>query len=177
MTVPLLVLAGAAAVGGLLSVPLHGLEFLTTWLRPVFEDVPEIAAPSFARGLLLSGLAVAVGLVGIGAAVVLYRRVESPDDDPLVARLGPLGRLFGNAYYFDATVARLVGGPVRRIAQWCADFDTRIIDGAVNGTATMVRRAGEGLRVVQTGFVRTYALWIALGAAALLGFVLLYAGR
>src|SRR5207248_2663384 len=34
MTIPVLVLAALAAIGGLLNVPLHGLEFLTKWLDP-----------------------------------------------------------------------------------------------------------------------------------------------
>jgi NADH-quinone oxidoreductase subunit L len=179
MTVPVLVLAGLAAIGGLLDLPFRSLEFLTTWLHPVFHDVPEIEAPSFAQGVALSALSVVVGLVGIGIAIRVYRRgLSAPDEDPTVTRLGALGRLFGHAYYFDEMVSRAVGGPVRRIADWLsAVMDARIIDGAVNGTAGLVRWSAEGLRTLHSGRVRTYALWIFTGTAGLLLFLFLYAGR
>ena len=86
--------------------------------------------------------------------------------------------MFGHAYYFDETVARLVGGPLHKAGSWLADtFDARIIDGAVNGVGTLVRRGSDGIRRVQSGLVRSYALWIVVGAAALLLYLLLYAGR
>ena len=47
-----------------------------------------------------------------------------------------------------------------------------VIDGAVNGVARLARGAGSGLRRIQTGFVRQYALGIVLGAVALLAYML-----
>ena len=175
----MILLAGLAAIGGFLSIPIRGLEFLVDWLHPVFRDVHEIQAPTFAKGTALAGFSVLVGIVGIFLAIRLYRRgLASPDRDPAVERLGPLARVLGNAYYYDATVARVVDGPFRRSAEWLsATFDARIVDGAVNGIGELVRRASTGVRKVQSGLVRNYALWIVIGAAALLLFFLLYAGR
>jgi NADH-quinone oxidoreductase subunit L len=176
MTIPVLVLGALAVVGGLLSLPLKGLETLVQWLHPVFADVPDIKSPSFAGGLALSGAAVAVGVVGIALAWLWYRK-ES-DTDPAIARLGPLAGVFGHAYYYDDGVTSLVGGPGRRLATWLADFvDQRIIDGAVLGVGRLVARAAQGLRRTQSGLVRNYALWIALGLAGLLLYLLIYAGR
>ena len=74
-------------------------------------------------------------------------------------------------------MARLVGGPLHRAGSWLADtFDARIVDGAVNGVGTLVR-GSDGIRRVQSGLVRSYALWIVVGAAALLLYLLLFAGR
>ena len=50
--------------------------------------------------------------------------------------------------------------------------DARIIDGAVNGAANLVRSTGSVTRKLQTGYVRNYALGIALGMAALIVFLL-----
>jgi NADH-quinone oxidoreductase subunit L len=179
MTVPLLILATFAAIGGLIAIPLRGLETLVDWLHPVFRTVPEIESPSFAEGLALTGFSVLVGVIGLVLAARLYRRgLRTPADDPALARLGRVGRVFGNAYFFDEGVTRLVGGPFKRIAAWLSDFfDARIVDGAVNGVAAGVRAAGAKLRQTQSGLVRNYALWIVIGAAALLLFLLLYAGR
>ena len=50
--------------------------------------------------------------------------------------------------------------------------DARVIDGAVNGTANLVRATGSAARKLQSGYVRNYALGIALGMAALIVFLL-----
>jgi NADH-quinone oxidoreductase subunit L len=179
MTFPILVLAAAAAVGGVLSLPFGGLEFLTDWLHhPTFEGVPEIDVTSFVAAAVLTLISVVVALVGLAVAYRAYRPgIPAPDADPLPARLGFAGRLFQHAYYFDETIANLVRGPVTRAAEWLSRvFDLGLIDGAVNGVATLVRDTGGRLRRVQTGLVRNYALGVVLGAVALIVFLAVRAG-
>jgi NADH-quinone oxidoreductase subunit L len=162
-----------------LAIPLRGVEFLTEWLDPVFRDAAVIRTPSFFDGLALSAISVVVGLIGIGIGISWYRRgLAAPDRDPALEHLGALGRLFGHAYHYDEGIGRFVAGPGRRIFEWISSiFDKRIIDGAVNGIGSLVRGTAGGLRKVQTGLVRTYALWIAIGAAALLLYLVVWAGR
>ena len=50
--------------------------------------------------------------------------------------------------------------------------DGRIIDGAVNGPSHLVRSTGSAARKLQTGYVRNYALGIALGLAAIIIFMI-----
>jgi NADH-quinone oxidoreductase subunit L len=179
MTLPILALAGLAAVGGVISLPFHGLEFLTDWLHhPTFEGVPEIDVTSFVAAAILTVISVLVALVGLALALRMYQRgIRSPDADPLPARLGFAGRLFQHAYYFDEGIANLVRGPVLRVAGWLnRGFDLGVIDGAVNGVATLVRDTGGRLRRVQTGLVRNYALGVVLGAVALIVFLAVRAG-
>jgi len=178
MTLPILTLAGLAAVGGLLSLPFGGIEFLSDWLHPTFARVPEIDVTSFVAAAILSVISVLVALVGLVAALSLYRQgISTPEGDPLPPRLGFAGRLFQHAYYLDESIAALVRGPVYRFADWLnRGFDLGIIDGAVNGVATVVRESGGRLRRVQTGLVRNYALGVVLGAVALLIFLAVRAG-
>jgi NADH-quinone oxidoreductase subunit L len=178
MTFPIVALAVLAAVGGLLSLPFKSVEFLTQWLEPVFADAPKIDVTSFVAGSTLEGISVVFGLVGLYIAYRIYRRgIPSPEGDPLPERLGVAGRLFQHAYYFDEIIANLVRGPVYRFADWLnRGFDLGIIDGAVNGVATLVRDSGNRLRRVQTGLVRNYALGVVLGAVALLVFLAVRAG-
>jgi NADH-quinone oxidoreductase subunit L len=166
-------------VGGVLAIPLRGIEFLPEWLDPVFRDAAVIRTPSFFDGLALSAISVVVGLIGIAIGISWYRRgLPAPDRDPAVERLGGFARLFGHAYHYDEGIARFVAGPGRRIFEWVSSiFDRRIIDGAVNGIGSLVRGTAGGLRKVQTGLVRTYALWIAIGAAGLLLYLVIWAGR
>jgi NADH-quinone oxidoreductase subunit L len=174
MTLPLVVLAALSIVGGFINLPFNKLEVLTHWLEPVFADVHLPHATSFAAGFALSTVALVLSVVGILVAIALYRDgLPDFDADPLRERLGPLYKVFAHAWYIDESLSALVGGPVRRAADWLARvFDGRIIDGAVNGLGRLFRGGGEGLRTVQSGLVRSYALFIALGAAGLLLFVL-----
>src|SRR5262249_11034312 len=150
MTFPILALALLAAVGGALSLPFRSIEFLTDWLEPVFEDAQKIDVTSFVAGTTLEGVSVGFGLIRIFLAYRVYRRgIPPPDGDPLPAHLGFAGRLFQHAYYFDETIANLVRGPVTRSADWLSRvFDLGVIDGAVNGVATLVRDTGGRLRRV-----------------------------
>jgi NADH-quinone oxidoreductase subunit L len=178
MTLPILTLAALAAVGGLISLPFEGIEFLEEWLHPTFEGVREIDPTSFVAASVLSTISVVFGLAGLALAVAVYRRgIPTPAGDPLPERLGVAGRLFQHAYYFDETIANFVRGPGLRVAEWLnRGFDLGVIDGAVNGVATLVRDAGGRLRRVQTGLVRNYALGVVIGAVALLVFLAVRAG-
>ena len=178
MTFPIVALAVLAAVGGVLSLPFKSVEFLTQWLEPVFADAPKIDVTSFVAGSTLEGISVVFGLIGLYIAYRIYRQgIRSPEADPLPEQLGVAGRLFQHAYYFDEIIANLVRGPVYRFADLLnRGFDLGIIDGAVNGVATLVRDAGGRLRRVQTGLVRNYALGVVLGAVALLVFLAVRAG-
>jgi NADH-quinone oxidoreductase subunit L len=167
-----------AAIGGLLSLPFKGVEFLNDWLEPVFEDAQKIDVTSFVAATTLEGISVVFAIVGLAIALAWYRRgIPSPEGDPLPERLGFAGRLFQHAYYFDEGIANLVRGPVYRFADWLnRGFDLGIIDGAVNGVATLVRDSGGRLRRVQTGLVRNYALAVVVGAVAIIVFLAVRAG-
>jgi NADH-quinone oxidoreductase subunit L len=179
MVVPILALAVLSFLGGFLNLPLENYQFLDEWLEPVFAGVTQPHPSSFDEGLALTGVAFLFAAIGIAAAYALYRRgLRTPAEDPLPQRLGDVGNVLGHAYYYDEGVSAAVGGPGEATGDFLdRDVDQRVIDGAVNGTAHLVRQAGEGLRHMQDGLVRRYALGIAIGVAALLTFLLAYAGR
>jgi len=178
MVVAALILATGAAIGGLMNLPFEPLEFLTHWLDPVFEGVAEPHPSSFVQGLSLEVLAAIIALCGVGISFFTYRRgLENLDEDPIDRKLGPVGRLFGHAWYLDDTVSTVVAGPGRRAANWLTYVvDAKVIDGAVNGVGWLFVQAGTQLRRVQTGYVRQYALGIVLGVVALLLYALVRAG-
>ena len=65
----------------------------------------------------------------------------------------------------------VVEAPSRALANFSAFFiDAKVIDGTVNGIGAAVRAGGGRLRRVQTGFVRNYALAVAVGAVAALAY-------
>jgi NADH-quinone oxidoreductase subunit L len=69
-----------------------------------------------------------------------------------------------NKYYVDEAYTEVIVKPLRMLGRTLADtVELRSIDGAVNGLAHLVGLAGEGLRRVQTGLVRNYALAMLVG--------------
>ncbi|HLT16625.1 MAG TPA: NADH-quinone oxidoreductase subunit L [Acidimicrobiales bacterium] len=164
MTVPLVVLAGLAVVGGALNLPFTpDLHFLGHWLEPVLYGNEAHVDVETGTKVLLAVIATAAGLAGIAAAVAVYLQKRAKAVEPEV---------LANGWYYDATITAFMGGPGRAAFQALADFDKGVIDGAVNGVATLVRTGGRGLRTLQPGYVRSYALGIAVGVVVLLAYFL-----
>jgi NADH-quinone oxidoreductase subunit L len=179
MVVPLQILAVPTILVGLLIgiPPENGL--IHQWLNPVFEHSEQagIVAGSLAAGgagfsfLGIGGLLLLVG-AGVGATGIwlAYRWYVADTTAParFVARI-PFGLGPGmyaaslNKYYID-DLYQLVfarGGVLLAEALWW--FDAKIIDGAVNGAATLAQGIGRGLRKSQTGRVENYGLGMAAG--------------
>jgi NADH-quinone oxidoreductase subunit L len=167
MLVPLVVLAGLAAVLGVIQLPSFGFiptgwrYHLEHWLHPIIEfgeaDIKSTGA--YSNMGLLALLAIAVALIGIGVAYLVYQRQSLRPIEPEVLAQG---------WYYDRSVTRFMGGPGRGAFEATADFDKRVVDGVVTGTATGVLALGRNLRRTQTGYVRGYAGLIGLGVVALL---------
>jgi NADH:ubiquinone oxidoreductase subunit 5 (subunit L)/multisubunit Na+/H+ antiporter MnhA subunit len=70
--------------------------------------------------------------------------------------------------FYDATIGR----PLTAFADFSSDvIEPDVIDGAVMGTAVSVRKSSEGLRKLQDGLVRHYAVAMVLGIAVIVLFL------
>jgi NADH-quinone oxidoreductase subunit L len=81
--------------------------------------------------------------------------------------------VLAHAWYVDDAYAKVVDGPGRAAADaitW--EVDRKVVDGAVNGAGGLARVLSVRLRAVQSGYVRNYALWVAVGTVVLLGWFL-----
>ncbi|HET8621164.1 MAG TPA: NADH-quinone oxidoreductase subunit L, partial [Acidimicrobiales bacterium] len=164
MTLPLVVLAALAFVGGGLNLPFTGdLHVLQHWLEPVVGENELHVDVATATKVGLAAVAVLAALAGIAAATVVYlrRRVRAVEPG-----------LLAHAYHYDEAVSAFVAGPGTRGFEAVSWFDTHVVDGAVNGVAHVVSGFGRRLRTVQSGFVRSYALGVATGVVVLLGYFL-----
>jgi NADH-quinone oxidoreductase subunit L len=178
MTVPLVVLAALSAVGGFLGLPhVLGESWIHGWLGaghggPVAEPELELAVPAAQEwGLLALGAAIAVA--GLVVAYAFWGRRGLEADTRLRHRLGGLHRLFSRKYFVDELYDGAVVQPiVKGSRNGLAPFDARIVDGAVNGTATLVRNVAGVLRGVQTGVVQGYALGVVLGVVLVVALML-----
>ena len=158
MTIPLMVLALGAIVGGVLNLPFtKELHFLEHWLEPsLFGNEVKVTASASTKWAL-GIIAVLGGLVAILASFRVYLRGRV---DP--ARIELDGMV--DAWYVDATYADFMGGPGRRLFDLATWFDRTIVDGAVRGVATVSQAVGSILRALQPGFVRSYALGVGFGS-------------
>jgi NADH-quinone oxidoreductase subunit L len=179
MVIPILILAFLAAIGGIINLPFTNFEWLDKWLASSFRGVPDIHPDTFLGGLGLELVTFAIAAAGIYFAYTLYKKgLELAERDPLDEKLGGLAPVLGHAYYYDSTIAKLVGGPGRALAGWLDRVvDTKIIDGAVNGVGSLFALVSRGVQQLQDGRVRRYALGITVGTAAALMYVVIWLGR
>ena len=179
MTVPLMLLAVLSAIGGLIQVPLlAGGQRLDRFLEPVFADAANLApAPNAAQAagaeVWLMLISLAVALVGI---FVAYRFYVADPEIPrrLAEQARGLYRLVFNKYWVDEAYDSLVVQPIYRgsMRLW-QEFDTVVIDGAVNGVGRQIERGAGLLRQAQVGYVQVYALILTLGAVVVIGYLAL----
>jgi NADH-quinone oxidoreductase subunit L len=169
MALPLIVLAVLSFIGGGLNVPFGGTHFLETWLHPTVEHGLRELHLSTSTKVGLALATAALGLVGLGvAALVFVARRRTDAFQPAVLR---------RAWGVDALYSAIIERPGRLLSTFSAFVvDLKVIDGAVNGVASLVRAGGARLRAAQSGYVRNYALAVASGAVLLLGYVLARGG-
>jgi NADH-quinone oxidoreductase subunit L len=165
MTVPLIVLAVGAVLVGAVQLPFgDSVKRLESWLEPVLVHGHE--APPAAE---LVGLAVAAVLLAVGGIYFAFRVYQQHKVDPASLEKPA----FAHALYIDDAYGDVVGGPGEAAFQDIADFDSEIVDGAVNGVGRLTMWAARALRPLQSGLVRAYALAVAGGAVVLLVFVVM----
>ncbi|MFV9430022.1 NADH-quinone oxidoreductase subunit L [Rhodococcus aetherivorans] len=165
MTWPMIALAvGSVGAGGLLV--LGGA--LQHWLEPVVGyDHHEGGLPVW----LVTTLTLAVVLAGVAVAYRQYVRAPVPETTPeAVSVLTVAARrdLYGDAVN-EAVFMRPGQGLVRALGA----VESTGIDGSVTGAATGIGALSRGLRLLQTGFVRSYALYMFAGATVVVGALVL----
>ncbi|MBX8686649.1 NADH-quinone oxidoreductase subunit L [Mycobacterium sp. 20091114027_K0903767] len=163
MTWPMILLAigsvvsgGALAIGGTLS---H-------WLEPVVgAHEAHHAIPAW----VVTVVVLAVVAVGIAVAYRMYAQGQVPAEVPDGSALTVAARrdLYGDAFN-EAVFMR--GGQTLTAA--LIAVDDKVVDGTAGGLAALVRRTSDGLRGLQTGFARSYALSMLGGAALVVATIL-----
>ena len=162
MLMPLVVLAVLSVIGGFMQLPFSkDLHFLEHWLAPVVEESEAHIGETWAyqNKYVLLGVAVLIAAIGIFAAIAVYAKGKLKPVEP---------RVLEQAWFYDAGAAKLIGGPGAAAFNAVAWADAKVVDGAVNGTGSLVRRVATTVRKTQSGFVRGYAAIVAIGVVALL---------
>src|SRR5574340_1074431 len=152
-----------------MTVPLAALAVLSLAGGYLFKIPAFLGEAEAHHDFTLVAVSVAAGFAGIALAWLMYMR--SPGlPDAIASRLGALYTRVYKKYFVDEIYAATVMDPMVKGSTrvlW-KRVDAGLIDGAVNGLARMARGAGGALRYVQSGNIRSYAAWVALGCVFVL---------
>ena len=166
MLVPLVILAVLSICGGWI-----GIERFSAFLSPSVGARAADASPANLE-MILTAIAVGVALLGWLLAHMFYGK-ETTRPAKLAAAL-PFGyKLLANKYYVDEIYGALAVKPLLFCSRYLlgAVIDTGILGGAAWLLGGIAKFSGALLQRWQSGNLRSYAAWLAAGAAALLLFI------
>jgi NADH-quinone oxidoreductase subunit L len=171
MTVPLVVLAVLTVIAGwVLGVPSEQGTRFERLLAPVFM----LHAAEHGGGTAIMLLVLSVIVVFAGMLLAWFNYGAGPVRAEEIGRPRTVvHRVLLNAWYVDWLYDRAIVRPLFALSDFFARlFDTRVVDGAVNGLGRAVVAWAQSLRQLQTGYVVNYALTMLAGAVAIVGFLL-----
>jgi NADH-quinone oxidoreductase subunit L len=177
MLFPLVVLAILSVVGGWIGVPaaLGGANHFEHFLDPVFAAVsaPEIAEPALhSLELTLAAISLATAALGFFFAYLFYFK-KPGSASALASKVKPVYNVVANKFYVDELYhAIFVTGLLGFTRIVLKGFDTVGVDGAGKFASWMALDLGEAARRMQSGNLRSYAGWLALGAALVMAFMI-----
>jgi NADH-quinone oxidoreductase subunit L len=194
MVIPLVVLAFLSLTGGWIGVPaaLGGSDHFDKFLGPVFHStVTALGAESHGgvaasenpgegteshtghgTELFFTGISVFAGLLGFFLAWLLYyRNPQLPQQ--IAASLGGLYQAVVHKYYIDELYATLFVKPLiagSTLILWHG-IDQDVINATVDNGAHGAREVSDSVRHMQSGNLRSYAGWVAAGAAVVITYL------
>jgi len=172
MTIPMAILAiGSISAGFIFTMGDRFVKFL----EPVFHsehggghgEEEHLLSP-----IVVSGLALAAVAIGVSIAIAKYGRgKEIPTVAP--SNVSIWTKVARRDLLQDDINETLFMRPGQELTKALAIVDEKVIDGAVRGVGSLTLDVASGVRKTQTGFVRSYALWIIVGALAILAAITL----
>ena len=169
---PLVILAILATIGGFIGVPaaMGGHDEIGHFLEPVVgSGVRAPVGENSGLELALSASVVLIGLLGLLVVHILYK-VKPDLSHKLATRFHGLYNLVVHKYWVDQIYGALIVTPLLLISRYLLKglFDRGVIDGAGFAAGATAQGFGAIVQRVQSGNIRSYAGWLALGAAVLL---------
>jgi NADH-quinone oxidoreductase subunit L len=201
MTVPLMILAIFAVLGGFVNAPFLGSP-LHHFMGEVHEASEVLHAAAVPFSVTVALVSSVLALLGFGIGWAVYRNYRLGEVEPFQRWLGPVFTVLRNKYYVDELyhlviirptvwlaeqafkfddrwvidpLVDLVGRAGRLLSQASLEFDRIAIDtGLVEGTGKAFNSFGEWLRHSQTGRAQNYLLVVAVTILLLLGLYLAF---
>jgi NADH-quinone oxidoreductase subunit L len=180
MTVPLCILALLSIVGGWVGVPLAfgGHNEFEHFLEPVFAPAEHIAQHVTSRSAepILATLSVLTALLGLYLAYFIY--IRKPGTSKQIVNANGATKfaykLLDHKYWVDEIYGRGIVAPLLGFSRLILNglVDSGIVQGVGEALAGTTLGLGSLTRRMQSGNIRSYAGWLAFGAAAAIAVVL-----
>lgn len=177
MTIPLMVLAILSAIGGFIGFPeiFHLPHSLNDFLNPIYDGSRTVNEHFGALHLdhnteyTLMGVSVLVAALAILLAFVKYGKGQNvPEED---SQITGITKLVYDKYYIDEFYQKLFVNPITALSKFLGNiFDTKILDGVVNGIGTGVEASSGLIRRIQVGGTANYLLFLTAGIILILVF-------
>ena len=171
ITVPLMILAFLSLTVGWVGIPVEGMNAIDPFLSTVLGSHEAAGAAETHSGMEYLLMMVSVVTAGLGVAVAYLFYVVVPDlPARLASALRPFYQLSFHKWYVDEIYDAIFVRPTVALARglW-RGVDVVFIDGFVNGVAHATQAWGAMLRVMQSGKLQHYALFMAVGAVLVVG--------
>jgi NADH-quinone oxidoreductase subunit L len=164
MWLPMAVLAIGSVTTGFLFT--RG-DALANFLNPVFgEHGEEHGTEHLFEPIVVSGMALVAVAIGVAIAIMKYQLSEVDSVAP--QNVSIFTRIARKDLMQDSFNEAVFMRPGQALTSLLVKGDEKIVDGAVRGVARTALGAGAVLRQTQTGFARSYAALILIGAIALI---------
>ncbi len=163
MWVPMAILAIGSVTTGFLFT--RG-DALANWLNPVFGEHGEHHEEHLFEPIVVSAMAVTAVLIGVGIALAKYQFSEVDAEAP--QNVSIFTRIARKDLMQDSINESLFMRPGQALTRLLVKTDENVVDGAVRLVGRTAVGAGSELRKTQTGFARSYAALILIGAIALI---------
>lgn len=173
MTIPLIVLALLAAVGGFLGIPevfAKNAHWLENFLAPVFEGSKAIVAKEHSEPLAHSTELLMMGVVtGLVLIVLFYAWNKFSKYQTVEKEETGLGKVLENKWYIDELYDAVIVKPLNAFSGFLKNVVEKSgIDGIVNGVGKLVNYSSRQLRLIQSGQVGGYILIMVLSMIVLI---------
>jgi NADH-quinone oxidoreductase subunit L len=163
MTLPLILLAVLSAVGGAMGVPaiLGGNHWLGHHLSSIIGEEAPLHL-SHTTEWILMGSSVSIALTALLIAISKYSK--QADGEPQTA----LGKFLYNKWLVDELYEKAIVQPLHRFAGFLKEvIEKNVIDGVVNGAGKLVQYGARQTRLMQSGQVGYYILFMVLSMVVL----------
>ena len=169
ITIPLIILAILAAIGGLISLP--GNSWLNEYLAPLFPHASHEAHHLGTTEYMLMAIAVLGGIVGIWLAYAKYmQRKEVPGED---ASITGFSKVLYNKYYVDEFYTAIIVNPINSLSNFFRDYVETAISSLVFGLGKVTNEIGYQGKKIQNGSIGLYLFVFVLGMCAIISYLFL----
>lgn len=172
MTVPLMILAVLASVGGFLGIPDGHKHWLHAFLKPTFSasgvgyKIPDPHHFDMHELALMIAAVVGAGIAIALAWNIFKKRGTVPSLND--AEMSKTQSVIYNKYYVDEVYDAVIRKPLDKISEFTyKGFEIKVVDAFVNGIGSMTRLAGNGIKQLQAGTLGFYVFAMALAVIAI----------